>query len=328
MSELRKDPIIGRWVIVAPERGNKPFKMPEKKKVYPSEHCPFCKNNENRTPAEIYSVKCEDTGEWKIRVVPNKLPALKVEGNLERQGLGIYDRINGIGAHEIIIETPEHGTDSVNLDIKHIRDIFITYKRRMLDLSKDQRLKYTMVFKNYGVEAGATIDHSHSQLIAMPVIPKRVKEELEGAQKYFNYKERCIFCDIIYQEIHDNKRVVAEEENFIAIEPFAARFPFETWIIPKIHLSNYEHSSDDLLHHLAIIFKSVMEKINKALNYPPYNFMIHTAPLGTQNIEQYHWHIEIIPRLLHVAGFEWGTGFYINPTSPEDAAGFLKDLKI
>lgn len=329
MSELRKDPVIGRWVIVAPERGKKISDYNQQVRENKHNFCPFCKENIDKTPHAILTIKKESSGgDWKIRVIPNKLPALRVEGNLEREGVGIYDKMNGIGAHEIIVESPDHNIDIVNQDLSHIKDLFLTYKKRMLDLRNDFRLKYVMIFKNHGFDAGAMLEHSHSQLIATPVIPKRVVEELDGAQKYFNYKERCIFCDIIYQEIKENSRVVIEEENFIAIEPFAARFPFETWILPKVHYSNFEHSPDELLHHLAIIFKTVMGKINQALNNPPYNLLIHTAPLSKETSEHFHWHIEIIPKLLHVAGFEWGTGFYINPTAPEEAAKYLKKLKL
>ncbi len=321
MSELRKDPIIGRWVIIAPERGIQSLTIETNKdEIQDKSSCPFCKENEKKTPREIFSIKSSTSNNWNVRVIPNRFPALRVEGTLDRQGSGLYDKLNGIGAHEIIIETPDHESDIIDKDLNHIKDIFITYKRRILDLKNDHRIKYVMIFKNHNIDNGTSVNHSHSQLIATPVIPKRVSEELKGAKKYYDYKERCIFCDIVYQELKENKRIVAEEENFIAIEPFAARFPFETWIIPKNHSSNFENCLDENLHHLAILFKAVMQKINKALNNPAYHYLIHSSPLGMENIEHYHWHIEIIPKLQNVAGFEWGTGFYINPTSPEEAA--------
>ncbi|GAB4170889.1 MAG: galactose-1-phosphate uridylyltransferase [Calditrichia bacterium] len=326
MSELRKDPIIDRWVIISTERGKRPTDFQPVRKKSNIKFCPFCPGNEDKTPPAITQVP-DEAGNWKIRVVPNKYPALRVEGELNRRGIGVYDMMEGIGAHEIVIETPEHDKDLVDLDYNHIRNIFQIFKQRINDLKNDQRLKYVMVFKNHGNEAGASLEHSHSQLIATPVVPKRVHEELQGAKRYYEFKERCIFCDLIYQEIKEEERVVLNDEHFLAIAPFASRFPFETWILPKNHRSNYEQTGDEYFIHLASVVKNLISRLNKALNAPAYNFLIHTGPLRENTGEYYHWHIEIIPKLTLVAGFEWGTGFYINPTSPEDAAEYLKNLK-
>lgn len=332
MPELRKDPIIGRWVIISTERGKRPsdFTPIEEKKQ--GGFCPFCYENEDKTPPEIYAIRPNKTDPnkpgWTLRVVPNKYPALRIEGQLNRQGDGIYDKMNGVGAHEVIIETPEHFKDLGDLEIPAIRDVFWIFRERVLDLKQDIRLKYAMIFKNHGSSAGASLEHTHSQLIATPGIPKRVLEEMDGAQNYYNFKERCIFCDIIRQEIKDNVRIVFEEENFVALEPYAPRFPFETWILPKDHYSHYESSGDELLKHLAVTMKEVLGKINNALNSPPFNFVIHSSPLQDKELEHYHWHIEFMPKLTRVAGFEWGTGFYINPTSPEDAAEYLRQINI
>ncbi len=332
MPELRKDPIIGRWVIISTERGRRPSDftpMEEKKK---GGFCPFCYNNENMTPPEIFAIRPDksspNTPGWTLRVVPNKYPALRVEGQLNRQGEGIYDTMNGIGAHEVIIETPDHFKDMADLEVRAIRDVFEVCRERVLDLKKDIRLKYAMIFKNQGMSAGASLEHTHSQLIATPILPKRVMEEIAGAKTYFDFKERCIFCDIIRQEIRNDVRVVFEDDNFIAIEPFAARFPFETWILPKDHHSHFERITDEMLQHLAITMKTVLGKINIALNTPPYNFVVHTSPMQEEPLEHYHWHIEFMPKLTKIAGFEWGTGFYINPTSPEDAAQYLKNVNL
>lgn len=330
MSELRKDPVIDRWVIISTERGKRPSDFAEIKEVKKGGFCPFCPGNEDKTPPEIFAIRPDGSPPnkpgWTLRVVPNKYPALRIEGQLNRQGDGIYDKMNGVGAHEVIIETPDHGKDLADLEIPAIRDVFRVYRERVLDLKKDIRLKYAMIFKNHGVSAGASLEHTHSQLIATPILPKRVIEEINGAQIYFNYKERCIFCDIVRQEIKDDIRLVYEEEHFIAIEPYAARFPFETWILPKQHFSHYESISDELLSHLAVTVKEVLSRINRALNRPPYNYVIHTAPMQQQPLDHYHWHIELMPKLTRVAGFEWGTGFYINPTSPEDAAEYLRNI--
>ncbi len=261
-------------------------------------------------------------------MVPNKYPALRVEGELNRRGEGIYDMMNGIGAHEVIIETPDHQKTLGDLDTTVIQETFKVFRERILDLRKDTRLKYVMVFKNHGAEAGASLEHSHSQLIATPIIPKTVIEEMEGARKYFGFKERCIYCDIIRQELKDGLRLVYEEEQFLAIEPFAPRFPFETWILPKRHASHFEASTDEILRHLALTLKVVLQKINRALQDPPYNFVLHTSPMQEDHLDYYHWHIEFMPKLTRVAGFEWGTGFYINPTRPEDAAKYLGEIVV
>jgi UDPglucose--hexose-1-phosphate uridylyltransferase len=332
MPELRKDPVIGRWVIISTERGKRPSDFADVEEKKKGGFCPFCYNHEDKTPPEIFALRPDKSSRnkpgWTLRVVPNKFPALRVEGQLNRQGEGIYDKMNGVGAHEVVIETPEHFKDLATIEISGIRDVFWIFRERILDLKKDIRLKYVMIFKNHGMSAGASLEHTHSQLIATPIIPKTVVEEMEGAKVYFDYKDRCIFCDIIRQEINDGSRVVYDEEHFIAIEPYAPRFPFETWILPKEHYSHFELISDEMLNHLAVMMKEVLGRVNVALNSPPFNFVIHTFPMQDDPEESYHWHIEFMPKLTRVAGFEWGTGFHINPTSPEDAAQYLKQITL
>lgn len=332
MPELRKDPIIGRWVIISTERGKRPSHYGQTEKRISPKACPFCPSNETATPKEIIAYRPDGSEPnkpgWTLRVVPNKYPALIIEGDLTREPKGIYDRMNGIGAHEVIIETPRHEIDMCDLTAKEIKDVLWAYRERSLDLQRDHRFKYILLFKNHGEAAGASVEHTHSQLIATPIIPKRVAEELLGAKRYHDYKERCIFCDIIRQEISDQDRIVSETDSFIAFEPYASRFPFETWLMPKAHISYYVDIDIDMHVELAGILKDVLSRLRLGLASPAYNYIIHTAPLGEEYREFYHWHIEIIPKLTKVAGFEWGTGFYINPTRPEDAAKFLRELNI
>ncbi|MFZ0389370.1 MAG: galactose-1-phosphate uridylyltransferase [Calditrichia bacterium] len=332
MPELRKDPIIGRWVIISTERGHRPSDFVDVTNQKTGGFCPFCYGNEDKTPPEIFALRPDKSQPnrpgWTLRVVSNKYPALRIEGQLNRQGDGMYDKMNGVGAHEVIIETPEHFKDLADMDAAAITEVLQVFRSRIFDLKKDVRLKYCLVFKNHGMSAGASLEHTHSQLIATPIIPKAVLEELHGAESYFKFKERCIFCDIIRQELKDDIRVVFEEEHFIAVEPYAPRFPFETWILPKQHHSHYEDLNDTELQHLSITLKDVLGRINTALNYPPYNFVIHTSPMQEKSMEYYHWHIEFMPKLTRVAGFEWGSGFFINPTSPEDAAQYLKKINL
>jgi len=341
MPELRKDPVIGRWVIIATERAKRPndFK-PEDVDTAEVKPCPFCPGDEHLTPSEIRSIRKEDTKPntpgWDVRVVPNIAPVLRIEGDLNKQPHGIYDMMHGIGAHEVIIETPEHTNDFSSLDLEQITKVVMAHRERVADLEGDKRFKYVLVFKNYKPAAGSTtIKHCRSQLIALPACPKSVKGELEGARRYFEYKDRCVFCDIVSQELNDEKRLILDVDGFVAIAPFAARFPFETWILPKEHSADFAHISDKDAQGLAKILKELLLRMRGLLSDPPYNYVIHTAPYRRakagywSTIDQdYHWHIEIIPRLTRVAGFEWGTGFYINPTPPEDATKFLREVEV
>jgi UDPglucose--hexose-1-phosphate uridylyltransferase len=332
MPELRKDPIIDRWVIISTERGKRPVFLIEEGGPSKTAMCPLCPGNESMTPPEVYAIRPHgsppNSANWTLRVVPNKFPALRIEGDLDKEGLGLYDKMNGVGAHEVIIETPNRSEALSDMTVERIQDVFVAYRERILDLSRDKRFKYIMVFKNHGSAAGASLDHSHSQLIALPIVPRRVVEELKGGLTYYKFKDRCIFCDIIAQEKENNVRVVFENDLFIALSPYAARFPFETWILPKKHEAIFaDHNRADNYHSLAETLSTILRKYVKVLNSPPYNYVIHTAPSGNTEVPHYHWHIELIPRLTKMAGFEWGTGFYINPTPPEEATDYLKETQ-
>jgi UDPglucose--hexose-1-phosphate uridylyltransferase len=330
LPELRKDPITGRWVIIATERAKRPSDfVRDKVEIRGSGFCPFCYGNEAKTPPEIIAYRSDgslrNSPGWSLRVVPNKFPALGIEGSLNRQGEGLYDKMNGIGAHEVIIETPDHQKTLAMLSPRQIEDVLWAYRDRILDLKKDRRFKYIMIFKNHGEAAGASLEHTHSQLIALPVVPKRVREETDGARDYFKFKERCIFCDIIRQETESGIRVIADTPAFIAVAPFAPRFPFEIWIMPRVHQSAFEDSQKQEFEQLALVLKDMLMRLDKVLDFPAYNYIIHTSPIPESPNEHYHWHLEIMPKLTKIAGFEWGTGFHINPTPPEESAKFLRD---
>jgi UDPglucose--hexose-1-phosphate uridylyltransferase len=330
LPELRKDPITGRWVIIAAERAMRPSDFIREPAIPAGgRFCPFCPGNEAKTPPEVLAYRPgggrpNEPG-WTLRVVPNKFPALRVEGELNRQGEGVYDRMNGVGAHEVVIETPDHMLTMGELTEKQVEDVFWAVRDRIVDLRRDKRLRYIIVFKNHGAAAGATLEHTHSQLIALPVVPKRAQEELDGSRRYFDYRERCIFCDILRQETDTGSRVILESEHFLAVTPYASRFPFEAWILPKRHVSHFEASEIPEIQNLGWLLRAVIRKIDKTLERPAYNLMIHSSPIQEGAMAHYHWHIEIIPKLTNAAGFEWGTGFYINPTPPEEAASFLRE---
>ncbi len=341
MSLLRKDPILGRWIIISVERPKKPedyavetFEDP----VKPPD-CPFCSGNESKTPPELASFRPENTKPdapgWWIRTIPSESPLLKTEGNLEREGSGIYDWMNGIGAHEIIIESPEHVLRIEDLPESQVEKVLWAYRDRILDLERDERLRYVLIVKNQGQAAGATIGHSHSLIIATPVIPKLVKEKLDGAKSYYDYKERCVFCDMIRQDLSSPERVIEETKHFVVMTPFAPRFPFEIWIYPKKHSCAYGDSTKEEIMDLSRALRTTLKRLSVVLRNPPYNYILYTAPNRVPRRghwhtlhDDFHWHIEILPRLMRVAGFERGSGFYTNPTPPELAAQYLRDAKI
>lgn len=344
MSDLRHDPIQKRWVIIAPERGLRPnsFYQISSEELVGEEFCPFCEGNEDKTPNEILAyrgpgLKPNDKG-WRVRVVPNKYPALRIEGNLDRKGVGYYDIMRGIGAHEVIIETPFHNEDIPDMSINNIAKVLSAFKERAIDLSRDSRFRYILGFKNYGKTAGSTLDHPHSQVIALPITPRNVAMELTSAKDHYQLKERCLFCDIFQYEIESGDRIIKVTEDFISYAPYASRFPFEIWIAPMKHSHDYTLTSDKEMFSLAEMLKEIMLRLRTALNNPPYNLIFHNAPnpRGSKRRSYYwetiendwHWHIELTPKIIPSAGFEWGTGFYINPVAPEEAAKYLREIEV
>jgi len=336
MSEVRRDIVTDTWVIIDTENDSIPEVHREDKAAMVD--CPFCEGQERRTPTEIYAVR--ESGEpdgpgWKVRVIPNIKPILKVEGALEKSGVGVYDMVSGVGANEVIVESPRHIPNFFELSQEQIKLVLETYRLRIEDLHKDKRLRYILIFKNHGRAAGAsTIDHPHSDLIALPATPIRVKQKLNGAREYYSYKERCLFCDIIQQEIEMADRLIFQSDKFVVIAPYASRFPFEILILPKRHSFSYTLITEEETGDLAMVLKRIFKVMYKVLNDPPYNLIINNSPnlLPKSNYwktikDDFHWHIEITPRLYRRTGFELGTGFYINRFAPEKAAAiFRKEL--
>ncbi len=329
MHTLRKDPILSRWVAVlstslAPG-DYLPLALPAQEDT-----CILCAGREAETPPEILAIR-QDDGAWQARVIPSFKPILMPEGDLGRRGLGMYDAMNSIGANEIIIETPEHNARPEDMGAGQVKNILELYKHRVIEIQKDARIRYVLVCKNSGSEAGSGLTHQHSEIIATPVIPLRMKAELDGAKSYYAYKERCIYCDILDEELMVGSRVIIETERFVAFCPYAPKFPFEFWIVPKEHRCAFEDAGLEEIDDLSHVLASAIKRLRTALNNPSYNYVVHTAPnriprrdhwhtLG----DDFHWHIEVVPRLQRAAGFEWGSGFYVVPTSPEDAAEFLR----
>ncbi len=330
MAELRKDPVLGRWVNVATERVRRPadFRLPRlRRRPGP---CAFCAGHEHETPAEIMAYRdgadaAANGPGWRVRVVPNKFPALRIEGDLERRGHGLYDVMSGIGAHEVIIETPDHEPQLGDLPVGAVVDVVHAYRDRIGDLKRDPRFRSIVIFKTHGLETGAHVGHPTSQLLATPVLPLTVGEELRQARAYHGYRERCLFCDILHQEADEGSRIVVASDEVLAFSPFAARFPFETWIMPRRHAAAFEDATASELQDLAVVFRAVLRKLDRCLGDPPFHLVLHGAPAGEQASPSYHWHIEIMPQVVGGAEFEGGSGLQVNPMPPEDAARFLRD---
>ncbi|MEI8344945.1 MAG: galactose-1-phosphate uridylyltransferase [Candidatus Omnitrophota bacterium] len=327
MPQLRKDPVTNRWVIVNVEKPMLKFAVEPPAKST-TKICPFCPGNEAMTTAEIMVLGRKDgsrnISNWLVRVISNKFPALRIEDAAQKLAVGMYDKIGGFGAHEVIVENPDHRKEMADLPVEHVELILRAYRERCQDLRKDLRFQYVLIFKNFGSAAGASLEHPHSQLIALPIVPSRVLSELKGCGKYFEYKDRCVICDMLSQETLDRRLGILQDEGFAAVAPFASRFPFETWVLPTAHQANFDQLTDAELRNLARVLKATLQRLKGALNNPAYNMMIHTLPMNGKDGESYHWHIEIIPHLTQVAGFELGTGFYVNPTPPELAAEILR----
>jgi UDPglucose--hexose-1-phosphate uridylyltransferase len=335
MSQMRKDIFTDRWAIVQDGDELRPTHFHFKKFVRDPGFCPFCENNEAATPPEVFAIRSRGTSPngagWSVRVVPNSRPRLRIEGQLGRRAEALYDLMNGVGAHEIIVETARHDRSLHELEIEEISDVVRAYRARTVGLAGDNHVRYVLVFKNHGEGAGAhTISHSISQLIALPVTPRAVKTKLMIARDYFALKERCIYCDVLHQELKGRKRLIADNDDFVAFAPFASRFPFEMAVFPKFHSSAFGQISETQIEHLAHILRDVLRKLDQTLGGPPYNLSLHDRPVLRQRRgywntieEDFHWHIEILPQMFRITGFEWASGFFFNPVPPEVAARCL-----
>lgn len=336
MPELRKDIVTREWVVLAKERAKRPSDFRKGAIIHQiqehDDHCPFCYGNESLTPPELMAYRERgiepNSRGWRVRVIPNKFAALDRAGELNRNDIGIYDVMNGIGAHEVVIETPNHGKTIPTMEEKEVEEIIWAYCDRYNSLREDPRLKYILVFKNHGEEAGCSLIHSHSQIVATPVIPQKVWSKIKGVEQYKEYRGKCVYCHIAEHEIATGERLIAENGGFIACAPFASRSPFETWIIPRNHRSCFARMSRFEVTEFAQILKETMLRLYLCLSDPPYNYTLLTGTCDSDELDNFHWHLEIVPRLTTPAGFELGTSIYINTVPPEDAAEHLRKVQI
>jgi len=333
MPQLRQDPTTKEWVIIAAERSQRPhdFRRAEPATAKPGykEDCPFCPGNEHLTPHETLAYRTggpADGKGWWVRVIPNKFPALSPEGSLERrEEKGFLRMMDGVGIHEVVIEDPLHNQILALMEDKQVEEVLLAYRERYLALREEPRIKLIILFKNYGQAAGTSLEHPHSQLVGTPIVPSNVRKKLQEAARYYDDNGRCVYCNLIQEEVGVGKRLVEETERFVVFQPFASRYPFETWIVPKQHQASFGLISMEDSKRFGRVLKGTLWKLYSKLNDPEYNFVIHTAPTKDEQEDYYHWHLQIIPRLTTPAGFELGSGIFINVAFPEETAQFLRE---
>lgn len=342
MPELRQNPITKDWVIIAPERRKRPDQFKHhmvqekitKRDREEKDRCPFCPGSEEIC-GEAVLTYYEDFREhaqskWSLRVVQNKFPAL-VEGEETfriTEGTGnFFIKMNGVGYHEVVIEHPEHFQTIATMPCQSVERIISSYIARYQVLIKKPNVELITIFRNNGPRAGTSLRHPHSQIIASPIIPIHIRHTIEEAVRYFDTMGRCIYCTMIEQEKISGKRLISETEHFIAFAPFSSRSPFETWILPKKHRASFAKTSAFEKKDLAKILIDILQRLYYGLDDPDYNYMIHSAPYQEDPADYYHWHLQILPKLYKVAGFELGSGIYLNSASPEENAKYLKEIK-
>jgi UDPglucose--hexose-1-phosphate uridylyltransferase len=332
MSEFRQDKATREWIVIATERARRPRDFRVKRSLVDltlsEAPCAFCPGNETMTPPEFMAYRHggEPNGPgWWIRVVPNKYPALTPEGNVDRwMQEAFFRKMDGVGRHEVIIDSPRHDCALPMADDWQVEEILWAYRERFLALQQDARIKLIIIFKNHGLAAGSSLQHPHSQIIATSVVPLNIRNKLYEAARYYDEHGRCVYCDMVREEVRDGKRIVEENDAFVVYHPFASRVPFETWIVPKAHEACFALISPHESKAFARTLKAAWLRLHLALNDPDLNYVLHTRRSIHEVSESYHWHLQIMPRFTTAAGFELGSGIYINTALPEETAAFLR----
>jgi len=321
-SELRRDPILRRWVIVAPERaGELGTRRTTLDAPVAAEACPFCPGAEAANPDEIQRVAVDGT--WAVRVTPDRHPLLRIEGGPGARAVGMFDFMNAVGAHELVVDTPDHVGTWADFSPAHMARLLAVYRDRVRDLRRDRRFRFVTVLMNRGA-VWSRYTHAHSHVIATPFAPKRIEDELAGAHQYHRRKERCAFCDALAEERDARTRVVVEAEGMVAFAPYASEHAYETWLLPTRHAADFDAARDDELAALAHVLVDVLRRLRRVLDDPPYSVALHAGPFDGLHHADYHWHWEIVPLLGLELGMEWATGIFSNPVPPETAADTLR----
>lgn len=332
MPELRQNIATKEWVIIATERAKKPEDFVKEKKEQKNrpaylETCPFCPGNEQMSPVQTASI-LDSKGHWLVRAIPNKFPALAKEGALVYKEDGIKRSMSGVGIHDVIIETPQHHLTTALLEQEQIVNILKIYKQRCLETINDERVELVTVFKNHGPGAGTSLEHPHSQLVATPVVPDHIRDRLAQAMYYYDDHRECVFCHMLKEELRLQERVVWETAYFAVFILYAALSPFHIWILPKRHSPSFPQIENREMEDLAGVLKVVLKKIYVGLDDPDFNYAIRSLPGQPRPNSFFHWYIAVIPRVTKAAGFELGSGMYINIALPEKSAEFLRKVQI
>ncbi len=330
MPELRQNFFTKEWVIIATERAKRPEELATHRavKAIPSfvEGCPFCPGNEDKTPIEVLRYPGKNGEPWGVRVIPNKFSALSSEIQPQRNLTHLWRRIDGFGFHEVIIDSPDHARCMALLPDAQVASILSVYRDRYNTLSIDTRVNHITIFKNHGADAGASMQHPHSQLIATPIIPSQVRHRLHEARHHYDDAGECMFCHMVEREVEEQTRIVIKGEHFVAMEVFAAATPFTTHVFPLRHMASFGDISDLEINDLARILRALLAKLYVGLENPDLNYTIRSGPTEYSGARHFHWYVSVIPRLTRVAGFELGSGMFINTVLPEAAAEFLRNV--
>ena len=330
MPELRQNFFTKEWVIIATERARRPEELASHRpaQTVPSfvETCPFCPGNESKTPPEVMRFPANTGEPWAVRVIPNKFAALDSSTQPTRSLQDVWRRIEGFGFHEVIIDSPDHSCCMALLPDQQVANILRVYKERYTLLSMDRRINHVTIFKNHGADAGASLQHPHSQLIATPVIPSQVRHRLHEALSHYDDDGKCMFCHMVEREIEAQTRIVEKSEHFVAMEVFASATPFATHIFPLRHMASFGDISATEITDLARVLRTLLAKLYVGLENPDLNFTVRSGPSDYASARHFHWYVSVIPRLTRVAGFELGSGMFINTVLPEAAAEFLRNI--
>lgn len=332
MSELRQDPTTREWVIIAPERAKRPKKGLKKRRTEEvpayDKSCPFCPGNEDQTPEETFRLPTSsENSSWEVRVVPNRFAALTLDGDITRREEGHFFReMDGVGAHEVIIETPSHNTPMALKSYQQVENVLIAYQERYNELKKNKQFKFITIFKNHGWASGTSLAHPHSQLVATPITATYYRRKFDVAVDYYDDVGKCLYCNLLAEELERGKRIVAHTKEFVILHPYASRVPYETWIIPKKHCASFGLFPATDLAELAMVLKDTLLCMYRGLDDPAFNMMVDTTTTDDEEDPHYHWHLRVVPRLSTIAGFEMGSGIYINTALPEETASKIQEI--
>jgi UDPglucose--hexose-1-phosphate uridylyltransferase len=331
MPEFRQNMATREWVIIATERQQRPDQFVRRRaegRILPefSENCPFCPGNEHLTPAPTLVIG--QGAAWNVRVVPNKYAALRPDDSIERNRVGLFLKAGGYGIAEVIIETPRHDLSIATMSETQVRLVLEAYRQRTMEVAQTHDVNFVTLFRNHGERAGTSLEHPHSQLIATPIVPPNVRDQIHQSMMSYDSYGACVYCQMIAEEIQQGSRMIINSEKFVAFAPFASRSPFEVIILPKEHRAFFGDVTDEELDDLASVLKTALFKIYKGLDNPDYNYIIQSAPVGDDDVKYFHWHITIAPRLTTPAGFEMGSGIYVNAMAPEQCAHILSNVEM